>query len=593
MVFGLKSVEEEIRDEVDKRAPEAEIKVSMEEKVAYLSGRVETWEEYVNVGHAAGEIDEIKGVVTDIQVDGVSPGEREEAEKEGPDEVIRENRDVIIIGGGVTGCFIARELSKYDLEVTLVERELDVSLGASKANNGCIHVGIDPSVGTLKHRLCLEGNAMYDEVVEDLDVPFKRVGTLLAITERTLPEKIRSKLPDFLKGFLLEHVIPRIVEFYGNRKGVSGLESLSSGEVEEMEPKITENVYSGVLMPTMGVISPYELVIALAENAVQNGLDLMLDTEALEILTNEDNEVTGVQTDRGIIEGDYVINAAGVYADELAETADAREFTIHPRKGSLVIFDSKESGFANHVVSELRFGGEDYSKGGTAMPTPHGNPEWGPTAIEIPDKEDTSVTSEEIDEIFDKFGYLFPEFETDSEIRYFAGVRASTFTEDFFIEASERAPGLVNVAGIQSPGLASSPAIADYVLDILESEGLEMEEAPDFNPKREATPQFSQLTDAEKEELVQEDPKYGKISCRCEKVTEREIVDAINRPVPALTVDAVKRRTRAGMGRCQGGFCRPRVTKILARELDIPVEKVQKKKDGKMVARKTKEGIEE
>lgn len=591
MVFGLESVEEKIRTEISGRTPEAEINVSVEEEVAYLSGKVDTWNDYIDAGHAAGEMDEIKGVVTDIQVDEVSLDEGR-AEKEGPDEVIREGQDVIIIGGGVTGCFIARELSRYDLDVTLVERELDVSMGASKANNGCIHVGIDPSVGTLKHKLCLEGNAMYDEVVEELDVPFERVGTILAITERTFPKKIRSKFPDFLKGFILEHIVPRIVKFYGDRKGVPGLEVLSSGEVREAEPNITEDVYSGVLMPTMGVISPYELVIALAENAVQNGLDLMLDIEALEIMTNEDNEVVGVQTDKGIIEGKYVVNAAGVYADELAETADAREFTIHPRKGSLVIFDSKESGYTNHVVSELRLEGEEYSKGGTAMPTPHGNPEWGPTAVEIPDKEDTSVTSEEIEGIFEKYGYLFPEFDTDSKIRYFAGVRASTFTEDFFIEASEKAPGLVNVAGIQSPGLASSPAIADYVLDILWSEGLEMEKDLDFNPEMETQPKFSQLTDEERESLIQEDPKYGKMSCRCEKVTEREIVDAINSPVPALTVDAVKRRTRAGMGRCQGGFCRPRVIKILARELDIRVEEVQKKKDGKMVARRTKEEID-
>lgn len=588
LLFDLKSLDEKIEEKILERVSGVELDVDVRENVAYLSGMVHTWEEYVEAGHIAGEMSGIKGVVADIQVEDIPP-KQEEGEKDEPDEVVKENQDVIIVGGGVTGCSIARELSRFDLEVTVVEKELDVSMGASKANNGCVHVGIDPSVGTLKRELCIQGNSMYDKLTEELDVPFERVGTLLTITDRTLPEEISSKLPDFLENFLLKSIIPRIVSLYGKIKGVPGLEAISSKEVERVEPNLTDEVYSGVFMPTMGIISPYKLVIALAENAVQNGVDLMLDTEVTEILVDEENKVQGVQTDRGIINGDYVINAAGVYADELAETAGAREFTIHPRKGSLVIFDGKKEGYTNHVVSELRFGGEEYSKGGTAMPTPDGNPEWGPTALEVPDKDDTSVTSEEIDEIFEKYGYLFPHFDTDSEIRYFAGTRASTFTEDFFIEASGKAPGLVNVAGIQSPGLASSPAIAKRVLDILKSEGLNMEEDPDFNPERTSPPDFSEISEEEKEKLVREDSKYGKISCRCEKVPEGEIIEVINRPVPALTVDAVKRRTRAGMGRCQGGFCKPRVTQILARELEVPVEEVKKKKNGKMFSRRTKE----
>lgn len=581
-------MENKIEKEIAEQVPEAEIKVSVENDVAYLKGRAKTWDDYVEAGHIAGERDGIKGVVADVKVDETSEKEDEKKES-GPEKVIKENQDVIIVGGGVSGCFIARELSKYDLDVTIVEKELDVSMGASKANNGCIHVGIDQSRGTLKHELCLKGNAMYDDVAEELDVPFERVGTLLVMTDRTFPEKISSAMPDFLEKFLLKHIVPRLVTLYGKIKSVPGLESLSPEEVKKREPEIREEVYGGVLMPTMGIIPPYELVIALAENAVENGVDLMLDTEVLEILVDESNKVQGVQTDKGIIKGDYVINAAGVYADELAETAGAREFTIHPRKGSLMIFDKKESGLTNHVVSELRFGGDEYTKGGTAMPTPDGNPEWGPTAIEVPEKEDVSVSSEEIEMILDKYGYLFPDFETDNMIRYFAGVRATTFTEDFFIESSDKAPGLVNVAGIQSPGLASSPAIAEYVLNILEEEGLEMEEDPDFKPTREEQPKFNKLSEKERKKLIEKDPKYGQISCRCEKVTEREVINAIQEPVPALTIDAVKRRTRAGMGRCQGGFCRPRITKILSRELNIPLEKVQKKKGGNALGKRTKE----
>ncbi len=581
-------MDDKIKEEIEEQNPEAEIAVVVKDNVAYLDGRVKTWKEYIEAGHIAGEKNDIKGVVTDIDIEEIERKEVKE-KKETPDEIIKKNQDVVIVGGGVSGCFIARELSRYNLDITIIEKELDVAMGASKANNGCVHVGIDQSRGTLKHELCLKGNSMFDEVAEDLDISFERIGTLLTITNRTLPEIIGSNMPSLLRSFLLKHVIPRLVTLYGKIKNVPGLEKISGEEAKKLEPNLRDDIYSAVLMPTMGIISPYELVIALAENAVENGTDLMLDTEVTEILTGKENQVVGVQTNKGIVEADYVINAAGVYADELAETADAREFTIHPRKGSLIIFDKKESDYNNHVVSELRFGGDEYTKGGTAMITPDGNPEWGPTAVELPDKENTSVSEEEINQIIEKFGYLFPDFETGNMIRYFAGVRASTFTEDFFIEASDKAPGLINVAGIQSPGLASSPAIAEYVVDLLDSEGLKLEEDPDFDPERKEMPKFSELSEKEREKLIDEDSRYGKIACRCEKVTEKEIVNAINTPVPALTLDAVKRRTRAGMGRCQGGFCRPRTIKILSQELDIPVEEVPKKKGAKAVTGKTKE----
>ncbi len=586
----LSSLEEKIESEIEESVPNSDIAVDVTDEVAYLSGTCKSWQDYVDAGHIAGERNGIKGVVTDVDVEEVEKEEERDLPEDFPEEVVKEDQDVVIVGGGVSGCFIARELSRYDLDVTLIEKEKDVSLGASKANNGCVHVGIDQSVGTLKHELCLKGNAMFDEVAEELNIPMRRIGTLLTITERTLPEKVMSFMPSFLNKFFLKKIIPRIVTFYGKMKNVPGLETLSAEEVKEMEENICDDVLSGVLMKTMGIIPPYELVVALAENAVENGVDLMLDTEVTEIIVDDDNEVEGVQTDQGIVEGDYVINAAGVFADELAETANAREFTIHPRKGSLIIFDKKETDHYDHVVSELRFGTDEHTKGGTAMKTPEGNPEWGPTAVEIPDRTDKSVTQEEINQILEKYGYLFPEFNTGSMIRYFAGLRAATFTEDFFIEASDKAPGLVNVAGIQSPGLASSPAVAEYVVDILDSEGLALEEDPDFNPVREVPYKFQEASDEERKELVEEDSKYGRIMCRCEKVSEKEIVEAINEPVPALTIDAVKRRTRAGMGRCQSGFCMPRTMKLISEELDIPITEVEKRGGGRVASRKTKEG---
>ncbi len=577
-----------IAKKIRERVPSAEVDVQVEDGIAYLSGRTGTWNEYLGAGYAAGGMKGIRGVVADITVDGMPKKELRRPDR--PKEVIKEDEDVIIVGGGVIGCFIARELSRYDLKVTLVEKELDVATGASKANNGCVHVGIDPGKGTLKHRLCLRGNAMFDKVAQELDVPFRRVGTLLVITDRTLPENVASKIPDSLRKLVLKYVLPHMVLLYGKRKNVPGLRKIPKEEVRQIEPNLTDDYHSAVLMPTMGIISPYELVIALAENAVENGVDLMLDTEVTGILVNEKNEVEGIQTAKGIMRGKYVINAAGVYADELAETAGAREFTIHPRKGALIIFDKKLAGYTSHVVSELLLGQDKHTKGGTAMLTTDGNPEWGPSAIEVPDRDDTSVTSDEIHDILKKYAHLFPHIEAGSMIRYFAGVRAATFTEDFFIGASRKASGLINVAGIQSPGLASSPAIAEYVLDILRAEGLGMEEKPGFNPIRESPPKFSELSVAEMEKLIREDTRYGNIMCRCEKVTEREILDAIRAPLPALTVDAVKRRTRSGMGRCQGGFCLPRLIKVLARELDVPLEEVQKKKGGKVISSRTKEG---
>ncbi|RLF42902.1 MAG: FAD/NAD(P)-binding oxidoreductase, partial [Thermoplasmata archaeon] len=302
---------------------------------------------------------------------------------------------------------------------------------------------------------------------------------------------------------------------------------------------------------------------------------VMLNTEVVDIEV-EGGRVKSVVTTKGTIDADFVINVAGLFADEIAEMAGAREYTIHPKKGSTLLFDREYGHYANHSMSMLKFPRMEHYKGGGIMLTVDGNIQWGPTIAEVGDKEDRAVTSEEIEQIFQYFSPLMPSFPKKAVIAYFAGLRAATFTEDFFIEPSKKVKGFVHVAGIQSPGLAASPAIAKMVLGILRDEGLEMREKENFNPFRKKPLVFRELSKEEKKKAIEKNSLYGKVVCRCEQVTEGEVVDAIHSPIPALSVDAVKRRTRAGMGRCQGSFCLPRIAKIIAREANIPVEEVVK-----------------
>ena len=560
----------------------SKIKTSVKNGIVYLDGEVNSWDEVIELGHAAGEMKEVKGVINNIIVKDVKEKKREKnLPKDTYNPHLPERADVVIIGGGVIGCFIARELSRYNLEIVLLEKESDVACGATKANSGQIHTGVGEESGTLKKKLCAEAWPMYDKITEELDVPFKRNGLLVVITKDTLP-----KIPSFIGNFISKYIIPYIVIRKGKDVGDKP-RIIKRDELLRMEPNITDRALVAVFMPGYGIICPYKLTIALAENAIQNGTKVLLETEVRDILV-EDKKVRGVVTNRGTIETQFVINAAGIFADEIAEMAGAKEFTIHPRKGSILLFDKEEEGYVNHQVSELRFPQDPYTKGGGVLMTVDGNINWGPTAIEVPDKEDKSVTHEEIEGIFEKYGFIFPNFPKNSVITYFAGLRAATYKEDFFIKASKNIRGFVNVAGIQSPGLTAAPAIAEMVLKILKDAGLKMEEKENFNPVRKASPVFDKLSVEEKKKLIEKNPLYGNVICRCEHVTEGEIIDAIHSPLPALTIDAIKRRTRAGMGRCQGGFCGPRVAAILARELGIPLEKITKDRNSNMFVGRTK-----
>jgi glycerol-3-phosphate dehydrogenase len=497
---------------------------------------------------------------------------------------------VVIIGAGVSGCSIAREAVKYTPDVVILEKASDVADGTTKANNAEVHSGIGEKHGTLKQKLNVRGNYLYDEFVEGLGVFLKRQGLMIVITPRTLPESITGKLPRKVNHFLLTRVVPRLVVRNGRKKGIPGQRILGRDEIFEMEPHVTRNALAAVFDPTYGLVSPYKLTIALAENAVQNGARVFLNTKVTGIRI-AGGKVEAVVTERGEIATPLVVNAAGVWADEIADMAGAGGFTIHPRKGASLLFDRDITrDYVKSSVAEFKMFHKAQSKGGGAMPTAEGNLQLGPTAIETTDKDDTSISAEEIEEIFDRFYYLLPDFPRSAIISAFSGVRAPTEDEDFHIGASDTARGFINVAGIQSPGLAAAPAIAEMVIGIMHDLGVPREKRKEYDPVRVAPVKFSEMSDEDRDALIKEDPRYGRVICRCEQITEGEVVDAIHAVIPATNMDAVKRRTRVGMGRCQGGFCGFKVAEILARELGVPITEITKDGgDSRIFAAETKE----
>ncbi len=547
------------------------VKFEIRDGIVFLKGRVESHSQYLELGWAIGSIKGVEGVVNDVEYPGKR--KREEKRRKLPEKFLGEY-DVVIIGAGVTGAMIARELSKYKVKVALVEKEEDVALGASRANNGMIHPGVAAPKGTLKAKLNVKGNRMYEKLCEELGVKFKRVGSIWIFTPRTFSEK---RIPKFLERLLLKYFLPRILCHRARKRGIP-CKVLSREEILKLEPNINRDVISGIYLPTTGILDPYDLVIALVENAVQNGVDLYLGCEVIGFQI-KDGRVREIYTTLGKFKCKYVINAAGVHADEVAELAGAREYTIHPRKGVEVLFHKDLGSYLSHCIAEVRIPPPKRTKGGGINPTVHGNPMWGPTAVEVEDKEDTSVKPEEIEEVISRYKSIFPGFPMKI-IRYFAGVRPATFTEDFIIRPAKWIKGFIHVAGIQSPGLASSPAIAEMVIDILRGEGLKLEPKEDFKSRREPIPRASEMSLEELSRRIKEDPRWGRVICYCEGVTEAEIVEAIRRG--ARTIDGIKRRTRAGMGECQGSRCLLEIAEILARELGIPMKEVLKESRSKM-----------
>ncbi len=560
-----------------------DISFDIRDNIVFLYGNVDNYEDWVEIGLAVGSIKGVDGVVNKIRWKGYPENEllrkeerRKKTYEENKDKIVGEY-DVVIVGGGVIGAAIARELSRYRLKIALLEKSTDVSTGASKANNGMIHPGVAPPRKTLKRELNVRGNTLYEKWAKELNFRFKRVGSLWLITRRSL-EAYKKYLPGPIYLFVLKYVLPGIIKLKGVLNGVKGIKVIRGKRIWELEPYATKDAVAAVYIPSTAIVDPYEVTVALIENAKMNGVDIFLKTEVVGFI-KEDNIVKGVVTNRGTFLCRYVVNAAGVYADEVAELAGAREYTIHPRKGIELLFHKDTGEYVRHCLAEIILPTPKRTKGGGINPAVHGNVIWGPTATEVPDKEDTSVKREEIELVLKRYSPILPSFPKNMMIRYFAGVRAPTFTEDFIIRPAKWVKNFLHVAGIQSPGLASAPAIAEYAIECLRNMGLKLVEKTDFNPCRTPIPRVSEMNLEELNKRIKEDPRWGKIVCTCEMVSEAEIVEAIRRG--ATTIDAVKRRTRAGMGDCQGSYCTLRIAEIISRELGIPLNDVLKE-EGKL-----------
>jgi len=466
--------------------------------------------------------------------------------------------DVVIVGTGIVGSTIARELSRYDLEVIVVEREPDVAFGSpTKANTGIIHAGYDDEPGTVKAEHCSRGNALWHKIAPEVGAPLKETGSFVV----ALKEEEANVLKE-LKG-------------RGEKNGVPDLEIIDARErLLEMEPHLNSEAIAALYAPTAAITSPYELAMAMMENAVQNGVEIFLETEVTGVMV-EEAEVRGVRTNRGGIEADYVVNAAGLWADRVSAMAGKKHFTLHPRKGEYYVFDKKLGGLVHRVLFPAP---TLISKGIVVTPTVDGNLIIGPNAQDIADREDMTTTPSGLAEVFTGASQLIPLLAEKGHmvITNFCGLRPEPNTQDFIIEAYKEVRGFINVAGMKSPGLTAAPSVAQKVAALLKESGLELREKETFNPHRKpiARP-FRELNLSKAEGLIDQDARYGHIVCRCEHVTEGEILEAIRRG--ASTLDGVKFRTRAGMGRCQGGFCTPHVIKILVRELGIPAERVTKR----------------
>ena len=463
-------------------------------------------------------------------------------------------KDVIIIGGGVIGCGIARELARYQASVLLLERGNDVSVGTSKANSGIVHGGFDAKPNTLKAKYNVQGNAMFDELSKELDFPFRRNGSMVLCFD--------------------ESQMDGLTELY-NRGIANGVKDMyivkGNDEIKKREPHVSDKAVGALVVPTGGIVSPYEMTVAYAENASVNGVEFRFLSEVTSIVKSE--ECFTVTCADGYIENaKVVINAAGVYADVINNMVCSKKLSIVARKGDYVLMDKTCGYLADHTLFQLP---TKMGKGVLVTPTTHGNILVGPTATDVEDKDDVNTTADELNEAFAKASLTIPELSRRNIITQFSGLRAHLDVDDFVIGESEVA-GFYNVAGIESPGLSCAPAIAVDIANAV-ADKLGLARKAHFEAKRKGIPQFSKLSNIEREKLIDQNPLYGKIVCRCEVVTEGEIVDSIRRPIGAKDLDGVKRRTRAGMGRCQAGFCTPRIMEILARELKCDMQDVTKR----------------
>lgn len=460
--------------------------------------------------------------------------------------------DVAIIGAGVIGCAIARELSRYNVRACVIEREEDVCCGTSKANSAIVHAGFDAAPGTLKARLNAAGNAMFATLAKELDFPFKVNGSLVVCTKDQNPADLTK---------LLEK---------GEKNGVPGLQILNAQEVRKMEPNLSDDVTAALFAPTGGIVCPFHLTIALAENAFTNGIEFFLNT-AVKSIGKKDGFYE-IKTTKNTFKAKAVVNAAGVYADELNNMVSEDKLHITPRKGEYCLLDKSAGTHVSHTIFQLP---GKMGKGVLVTPTVHGNLLIGPTAVDIENKEGIQTTREGLNSLPAAASFSVKNLPMRQVITSFAGLRAHEDGSDFVIGEAKDAPLFFNAAGIESPGLSSAPAIGVMAADII-SDRLSLTKKENFISERKGILRPETLSLKERNELIRKQPAYGTIICRCEMISEGEILDAIRRPLGARSLDGIKRRTRAGMGRCQAGFCSPRTMEILERELSLSMPDITK-----------------
>jgi len=470
--------------------------------------------------------------------------------------------DVIIVGGGVVGTAIARELTKYKLKIALLEKNSDVGEGTSKANDGVVHTGFDATPHTLQAKLVVQSSFIYPKLCSELNVPYRKVGALLVVFEK--------------------EQIPTILQLKKNAEinGIRDLNLLSREEIFKVEPNLNTDVLKGLMIPRESITCPFTLTIAYAENALQNGAEIFLENQVkkIEIIKKSFK----ISTNQHTFYSKFIINSAGLFSDEISMMVGINNFRVIPRKGEFIIFDEETKNIINRIILPVP---TKITKGILITPTIHGNVLMGPTAKDITDKTDFSVTREGIKEIITKCTKVVPILSKQTIISQYAGLRASTKNNDYIIESNDKVPRFLNIASIRSTGLTSSPMIAKYAVEKLVEMGLKLIENKDFNPYREL-PYYYHSQDIVKE-IKRKFPinkKFGHIVCRCNKVSEQDIIEAIHSPLGARTLDGIKRRTWAGAGRCQGSFCETRIIKILARELGIDIAKISRKGKGSEIA---------
>ena len=459
--------------------------------------------------------------------------------------------DVAVIGAGVVGGMVARTLSAYDLRICILEKRNDVAMGASSANSAIVHAGFDAKEGSLKAKLNVKGSEMMEQVCRELGVKYKNNGSLVI----GFDEEDRATL----EGLLVR----------GNANGVKGLRLLDREELHAMEPNLSENVICALHAPTGSIVCPYELTVAAVGNAMDNGAELIRNFTVTSIDTEEG--FYRIHSENAAVEAKYVINAAGLYSDAIARMVGDDSFTVHPRRGEYVLLDKECGALVSNTIFRTP---SKMGKGILVSPTVDGNLLTGPTSVDMEDKDDRSTTAEGLSLVMKQSLENADGIDFRKTITSFCGLRAVGSTGDFIINLPRA--GFVNVAGVESPGLSSAPAIAEYVVELLQNAGASFAKKADYNPNRAPMHAFREATMEEKNRIIAKDPTYGHIICRCETVTEGEILNAIRTEPRPRDLDGVKRRTRAQMGRCQGGFCSPYIVELLAKEWDMPYENVTK-----------------